>query len=482
MSVFVLDRRKRPLMPCSQKRARLLLAKDRARVHRLHPFTIRLTDRSLAETEVQPVAVKLDPGAGTTGVAVVRVEQGNADPTHHVLHLAQIEHRGKPIRAALHQRAAFRRRRRSTNLRHRPSRFYNRTKPAGWLAPSLRHRVETTASWVARYRRLAPVSALVMELVRFDTHALSAPEVADRGGVAYQQGELAGYEVREYLLEKWGRRCAYCDAEGVPLQIEHVVARARGGSSRASNLTLACEPCNRRKNATPVEVFLARDPARLARIKARLKAPLDGAAAMNATRWGLRRALAATGLPVECATGGRTKWNRVRFGVPKTHALDAAAVGAIGHLDDWSRPVLAIRCAGRGTYRRTLLDRHGFPRGHLMRTKRVHGFATGDLVRAVVSTGKKAGTHVGRVAVRASGSFNIQTKKGLVQGIGHRHCAVLQRSDGYGYAPSAPCAPPSPEGKGFRAAHDGPPLPDREAERCPDAPGPARSASQPSRR
>lgn len=83
--------------------------------------------------------------------------------------------------------------------------------------------------------------------------------------------------------------------------------------------------------------------------------------------------------------------------------------------------------------KRARLDRYGFPRGHCARTKSHFGFQTGDLVRAEVPAGKRAGTHAGRVAVRASGSFNIQTAAGVVQGIGHRHCRILQRGDGYGY-------------------------------------------------
>ena len=75
-----------------------------------------------------------------------------------------------------------------------------------------------------------------------------------------------------------------------------------------------------------------------------------------------------------------------------------------------------------------------FPHGHLMRCKRVRGFQTGDLVRARVPTGKNLGIHIGRVAVRASGSFNIQTSHGVVQGIHARQCSLLQRADGYGYA------------------------------------------------
>jgi len=430
LSAFVLDKRKKPLMPCSEKRARLLLEHGRARVHKLVPFTIRLVDRALADIVMQPVTVKVDPGASTTGVALVLVEEGNDEPTHHVLHLAAVEHRGK----AMQQRSAFRRRRRGANLRYRPARFSNRGKPPGWLAPSLRHRVETMAAWVTRYCRLAPVSAIAMELVRFDVHGLWAPAVAEQGGVAYQQGELAGYEVREYLLERWGRRCAYCDAENTPLQIEHVVPRARGGSDRVSNLTLACNPCNTAKAAQSLDDFLARDPKRLARIQAGLKTPLDGAAAMNATRWGLWRALTATGLPVECATGGRTKWNRSRFDMPKTHALDAACVGTVGRIANWQRPTLTIRCTGRGRYQRTRPDRFGFPRGFLMQAKQVRGFQTGDLVRAVLTKGVHVGTWIGRVAVRATGSFNIQMPDSVRQGIGWKHCTILQRGDGYAYA------------------------------------------------
>jgi len=91
--------------------------------------------------------------------------------------------------------------------------------------------------------------------------------------------------------------------------------------------------------------------------------------------------------------------------------------------------VLAIRAMGRGSYARTRVDRSGFPVGYLMAEKSVRGFRTGDIVRATVPSGKKRGVHVGRVAVRRTGSFNVQTAKGTVQGISHRHCRVVQRGD-----------------------------------------------------
>ena len=444
MAVFVLDRHHQPLMPCGEKRARLLLARRRARVHRLHPFTIRLVDRTVAESALQPLRLKLDPGSRVTGMALVR----EADTAQHVVHLAELMHRGTRIRKLLDQRRAYRRSRRSRNLRYRAPRFLNRRKPAGWLAPSLQHRVDAVLTWMQRYQRLAPVSALTVERVRFDTQALVNPEIS---GVEYQQGTLAGYEVREYLLEKFGRQCVYCGKTDVPLQIEHLVPKSRGGTNRVSNLATACLPCNDAKGNQTAAEYLAVEPEHLARLLAQAEAPLKDAAAVNTTRWALWQRLMTVGLPVEATTGGRTKYNRTRFGLPKTHALDAACTGAVEWLTSWQRPVLGIAGMGRGSHQRTRVTKHGFPRGYLTRTKTVQGFRTGDLVRAVVPTGKHAGTYTGRVAVRATGNFNIQMPSGTVQGIRAIHCQVLQRGDGYAYAihttrPSSPGCKPAVSG------------------------------------
>jgi 5-methylcytosine-specific restriction endonuclease McrA len=425
--VFVLDRHGKPVMPCTEKRARLLLERGRARVHRVLPFVIRLVDRTVDSCALQPLRIKLDPGSKTTGIALVR-EAGKGIA---VLNLFDLIHRGRQISEALTARRNMRRARRGRTTRYRAPRFLNRRKPEGWLPPSLQHRVDTTMAWVGRISRWAPITAFSTELVRFDMQAMESPEIS---GVEYQQGTLAGYEVREYLLEKWGRKCIYCDKDGVPLQIEHIHAKANQGSNRVSNLGLACQPCNQAKAARDVREFLQMDPVRLARILAQAKRALRDAAAVNATRWVLFNRLKKTGLPVESASGGRTKYNRARLDIPKTHALDAVCVGTVEAVEGWCRPTLAIKAAGRGAYQRTRLDRFGFPRGHLMRQKQVHGFQTGDMVRANVTAGKKFGSYVGRLAVRESGYFNIQTGKAVVQGIGHRHCTMVQRADGYGYS------------------------------------------------
>lgn len=420
--VFVLDADKKPLTPCNRARARLLLSSGKAAVFRRFPFTIILKV-AMPDAVVDPVRVKIDPGAKTTGLAVVSERTGK------VVFAAELQHRGKAIRDVLTSRRALRHARRGRKTRYRQARFLNRAKPKGWLAPSLQHRVLTISTWIERFRRLAPVSALSQELVRFDMQLM---ENADISGVGYQQGELYGFEIREAVLEKWGRCCAYCGAVDVPLQIEHIVPRARGGSNRFSNLTLACEPCNQGKGARPIEEFLADRPAVLARIKAHARKPLDAAAAVNATRWALFEALNRTGLPVETGSGGRTKFNRSRLGLPKTHWLDAACVGASGaavRANPAMKP-MAIKATGHGRRQMCCTDKFGFPRQHRTKKSVHYGFQTGDIVRAVVPKGKFVGTHTTRISVRAKGSFNLNG----IGDVNHKYCTAIHKKDGYTYA------------------------------------------------
>jgi 5-methylcytosine-specific restriction endonuclease McrA len=422
--VFVLSKIKTPLMPCTPARARELLSKQRAVVHQLVPFTIRLKDR--IDGVVQSISLGIDPGSKTTGLALGR----EVDSTLHPLFLAELTHRGPQISAALFQRKLYRRNRRSRNLRYRPPRFLNRTKPKGWIAPSLRHRVDSTMSLVRRLRKLCPISRIKSELVRFDFQKMANPEIT---GAEYNQGTLAGSEAREYLLEKWQRCCSYCGATQVPLQIEHIQPKSRGGTNRISNLCLACKACNQKKGDKPVDLFLKKKPAVLAKIQAQAKAPIKDAAAVNTTRKAMVRALESTGLSVEPASGGMTKYNRARLKIPKTHALDALCVGSLGSLGRWNLPTLTIKAMGRGSYQRTRVTTSGFPRGYLMREKSIFGFQTGDQVRATLRKGKNIGTHTGRVAIRATGRFDIQTPSGTVQGISYKYCKRVARNDGYLY-------------------------------------------------
>jgi 5-methylcytosine-specific restriction endonuclease McrA len=418
--VFVLDTKKQMLNPVHPGEARRLLSQGKAAVCRQYPFTIILKQE--AESEIQPLQLKIDPGSKTTGLAILN---GST-----VVWAAELTHRGQGIKDALLSRRQLRRGRRSRKTRYRAPRFLNRTRAEGWLAPSLMHRVKTTLTWVNRLCRYAPIAGISQELVRFDTQVIQNPEMS---GTEYQQGTLAGDEVREYLLEKWGRKCAYCKAENTPLQIEHIQPRSKGGSDRVSNLTLACEPCNRAKSNLPVQEFLSGKPNRLKHILAQAKAPLKDAAAVNSTRWALFNALKETGLPVSTGSGGQTQYNRTRLNLPKTHWLDAACVGMVNRLEILTTQPLLIKATGHGTRQMCGTDRYGFPSRHRSRVQIHKGFQTGDIVVATVTAGQKIGSYLGRVLCRASGSFDIATKIGRVAGISHKYCKSIHKRDGYAY-------------------------------------------------
>ncbi len=419
--VFVIDTNKRPINPVHPAQARLLLNQGKAAIFRRFPFTIILKTASIQVTK--PIQLKIDPGSQITGLALVSNDA--------VIWGAELTHRGQAIKANLESRRALRRNRRNRKTRYRQLRFLNRTRCKGWLAPSMEHRVETTLTWVNRLRKFAPISSISQELVRFDLQRLEAPEIS---GIEYQQGELQGYEVREYLLNKWGRKCVYCGAENTPLEIEHILAKSRGGTDRVSNLTLACHTCNQRKGNQSIEKFLHNKPDVLRRVLAQAKAPLKDAAAVNSTRWALFNRLKETGLPVETGTGGRTKFNRVKFGIEKRHYLDAACVGVVEKLTLKTTKPLLITAKGWGTRQMSTTNQYGFPIRHRTRQKAFFGFQTGDIVRATLPKGKFAGIHIGRLTVRATGVFEMVTVKGKVSPVRAKYCQIVHRVDGYNYA------------------------------------------------
>ncbi|BAY49300.1 hypothetical protein SAMD00079811_69290 [Scytonema sp. HK-05] len=418
--VFVIDQNKQPLNPVSPARARELLTKQKAAVYRVYPFVIILK-HVVDNPQSKPLTIKLDPGSRFTGIAILDQDK--------VVWAAELEHRGWQIKNALESRRSLRRSRRNRKTRYRQPRFNNRKRKEGWLAPSLMHRVLTIETWVKRLCLYSPITQIAMELIKFDTQKMQNPEI---DGVEYQQGELAGYEVREYLLEKWGRKCAYCDHAGVPLQVEHIHPRAKGGSNRVSNLTLSCERCNTKKGTKSIGEFLKKNGSRLEKIQRQAKQPLKDAAAVNATRWELFRTLKNI-LPTTTGTGGQTKYNRTRLELPKQHWIDAACVGEVNNLNLLTQQPLKIKCTGWGTRQMCGTDKYGFPTRHRER-KQIHfGFKTGDIAKAVVTFGKKVGTYIGRVLCRKTGSFDIATISGRVAGISHRFCISIHKKDGYSY-------------------------------------------------
>ena len=435
--VLVIDTDTRPLDPIHPAQARQLLRNGKAAIFRRFPFTIILKEARLNQP-VQPLRIKIDPGSRKTGISVVN------DSTGEVVFAAELEHRGFAIREALTARRQSRRSRRQRKTRYRrPQLHYwlrkGNLKPVpkhrreGWIAPSIRSRVHNIETWVKRLTKSAPITDISMELVKFDMQLMENPEI---NGKEYQQGTLHGYETREYLLEKWGRNCVYCGKPDLPLQVEHIVPRAKGGSNRVSNLTLSCDSCNLKKGAKDIKDFLKKEPEKLKKILEQAKKPLADAAAVNTTRFKLLEVLKAVGLPVETGSGGLTKFNRTQQELEKTHWIDAAVVGKSTPeklIIKGVKPLL-IKAVGHGSRQACRTDAYGFPNRYVPREKIHFGFQTGDIVKAVVKKGKKIGTYVGKVAIRSSGSFNISTKNGLVQGVSYKCCKRILAKDGYSYA------------------------------------------------
>ncbi len=234
--VFVIDTNKQQLNPVHPGQARRLLKQQKAAIYRRYPLTIVLK-RAVSHPQIQPHQLKIDPGSKVSGLAIVRDNK--------VIWGAELTHRGQQIKNDLESRRAIRRHRRNRKTRYRKPRFLNRTRKQGWLPPSRESRIENILTWINRIRRYVPLAVISQELVKFDTLAIQNPEIS---GVGYQQGELAGYEIREYLLEKWGRKCAYCNGVTVNSQgqveltnsgllVENGYVVAKGVSAQTATLS-----------------------------------------------------------------------------------------------------------------------------------------------------------------------------------------------------------------------------------------------------
>jgi len=425
LKAFVLDKNKKPLMPCYSSRARILLKKGKAKVFRLKPFTIILTEREGGNT--QPTECKIDPGSKITGIAIV----SDFKKGKNVIFAINLEHRTEQIKRALDSRRTIRRFRRFRKTRYRKPWFNNRKRSIGWLAPSLSSRVHNVKNWFSKLQKITPFSSIAVETTSFDIQKLQNPEISN---VEYQRGELYGFEIREYLLDKYKRTCIYCNSKNVPLEVEHIIPKSQGGSNKISNLAIACRKCNIKKGNQKPENFI-KDKEKLKKLLDKAKSSFKDAAALNSTKYAIGNNLKAFGLPVSFWSGGRTKYNRTKQNYKKDHWIDAACIGETGENVYIPKSLQAqhVLAQKRGSRQMQRVDRYGFPRSKPKTKKTVNGFRTGDFIKAIVTRGKKTGTYIGRVAIRKSGNFNIKIKKKVIEGINVRYCNILQYADGYAY-------------------------------------------------
>lgn len=392
--VAVIDTNKNVLEPCHPAVARRLLARGEAAVWKRHPFTIILK-KAADEIVTGNYTLSWDPGSKTSGIAITS-ESGDivyAAELHHrgaaikkALGTRSGFRRGRRTRNLRYRPARWANRVRKvpvltaqgwtyqraeeleasdtskkqntfnrvswaqlrdkryqwerlpqTKTNRNQKKRWKRVRVAhqkradnGWVAPSLMSRVFNLETWSRRSCKAYPITQFAIETVKFDIQLMENPEIH---GIQYQQGTLHGREIREYLLELTGRKCAYCGDKNVRLEVEHIVPKAKGGSSRPDNLTMACRPCNRKKGnlvGAELEEKLGKAFAKKVQASARKsKKGLSDAAAVNTIRWKLFETLKAIGMPVVSGTGGKTAHHRNLAGLPKTHYYDAAAVACI---------------------------------------------------------------------------------------------------------------------------------------------------------
>ena len=417
--VFVLNRSKKPLDMITNAEARILLRKKLAVIHKVYPFTIRLRDNSCGSKD-RAYTVKIDPGSRHTGIAIT-------DDKNAVVMLAEIEHRGHLIKKDLVSRKAVRYSRRQRKTRYRPARLLNRTKPEGWLAPSVKSRADNVINFIKKYKKFINIDKVMIENVSFDTAQMSSN--TNLIGTAYQQGPLYQKELRSFIFSRSNGKCVYCGAKAT--EIDHTIARANGGTDSTYNLVAACRACNKKKSNSSLKEFgklMNKDYSHLEP----KKLPKDAAIVQSAREYTIRKIKDIIPNTISYAAW-MTKYNRDQLGLPKEHYYDALSVGNIQNYKFLTNKVLVISAKGRGSRQMCRVDKYGFPRASAKASKVVRGFQTGDIVKAVVTKGSKQGEYLGRVAVKSDGYFNIQTKAKTIQCIGYKYCHLIQRGDGYSY-------------------------------------------------
>ena len=361
---MVLNMRGKPLMPTSPGKARMFLKKDKAKVIQRDPFTIQL--KYATGENKQPIVYALDPAYKTVGFSAITKKRELI--SGEVVLRTDVSER-------ITEKRMYRNSRRSKNTRYRKPRFDNRGnkkgKKAGWLAPSIQHKLDTYTRLIHKFDKILPITSITIETSSFDTQKMQNPEIS---GIEYQHGTLQGYEIKEYLLEKFGRKCVYGGETEIPLEVEHIIPTSRGGSDRVSNLTIACHDCNQDKGNKTAAEFGHPE------IQVLAKQSLKTAAFMNIVRSRLVDNIKKEFPQYQCneTYGYVTKYNRNELGLEKTHVNDAFVIAG-GSRQIRSKPYIVKQI--RRNDRSLQLNRKGHKPS--IRTKR-YKIKPGDLVKKVI--------------------------------------------------------------------------------------------------
>ena len=394
--VYVLNRYGKPLMPTTRYgRVRRLLRKGLAVVVDYRPSTIQLTYDT--PNGVQEVSLGVDAGTKHVGLSATTKKK--------VLFEAELLLRSDIVEK-LSMRREFRRARRNRKTRYRKSRFMNRTKSKkpGWLAPSIRQKVDCHIYWISRICKFLPIKKITVETAQFDTQLLKSQEqgLPLPQGTDYQKGEQLGFcNVREYVLFRDGHKCRCCKGKSKDnkLHVHHIESRKTGGDA-PNNLITLCSECHAKYHRGEIELPKT----------ARRGISLRDAAQMGIMRKAIfNRLKKEIGNEIPCyeTYGYLTKSTRSSHGLPKEHAIDARCIsGNPGACSDGKYLIIRkLRVNNRQLHHATI--RPGGKRRNNQAPREVRGFRLMDSVEYAYRDCFLSGR-------RMSGSFSVADITGKV--------------------------------------------------------------------
>ena len=303
--VYVLNIEGKPLMPCKEAKARKLLKENKAKIYKKEPFTIQLL--FMCENQTQDITLGVDAGSKHIGLSATTKEKE--------LYAADVELRNDIV-DLLSTRRQNRRTRRN-RLRYRKPRFNNRvhSKKNGWLAPSVKQKIQTHFKVVEDIHKLLPITKIVVETASFDIQKIKNPEIHNE---EYQQGEqLEFWNVREYVLFRDNHTCQCCKGKSKDkiLNVHHIESRKTGGNA-PNNLITLCETCHKGYHNGTVEL-----PKTIKRGMS-----FKDAAFMGIMRWSFYNRLKEIYPNVVMTYGYITKDTRIKNNLPKDHYIDARCI------------------------------------------------------------------------------------------------------------------------------------------------------------
>ncbi|MBQ1187916.1 MAG: HNH endonuclease [Peptococcaceae bacterium] len=316
MSVCVISVHGERLMPTNRLgKVRHLLKNNKAKIINRHPFTIQLLYDT--HTYTQPIELCIDTGYQHIGLSVKSEIKEYFSRQYDLL----------PDEKSRHDDARKYRRTRRNRLRYRKPRFNNRkkTKPEGWLAPSIRNKANVHIDLIHRFVNVLPVTAIILELGQFDTQLLQAIQEGKPipEGTDYQHGQqYAIATLREAVLQRDGYKCVFCGRglkDNAILHIHHAYYWKGRHGDRLDELTTACELCHTAANHQQGGKLYGYDKKMRA---------FTGAAFMNTVRWYIYQAVKGTvSCQIKITYGAQTKLTRNALKIDKSHVNDAYCMG-----------------------------------------------------------------------------------------------------------------------------------------------------------